>query len=134
MGDGEKEQRFAALYAVYIDEIYRYVYLRTGLHQATAEDLTQEIFLDVFKGLERTRYRFGTHRGPKGAHAAVGTGTGPAGVRWSASNIGFEAERFCGQLPLALCFWRGSGAIVALHPDFWQQLHAFHHEYFGRLK
>lgn len=53
MGDGEKEQRFAALYAVYIDEIYRYVYLRTGLHQATAEDLTQEIFLDAFKGLER---------------------------------------------------------------------------------
>lgn len=49
----DKKQRFQKLYSAYIDEIYRYVFLRTGLQKATAEDITQEVFMDVFKGLDR---------------------------------------------------------------------------------
>lgn len=47
----EREQKFIAVYRSYVDEIYQYVYLRLGLNQALAEDLTQEIFLDVYRGL-----------------------------------------------------------------------------------
>lgn len=49
----EREQKFIAVYRSYVDEIYQYVYLRLGLNQALAEDLTQEIFLDVYKGFSR---------------------------------------------------------------------------------
>ncbi|HEY5555668.1 RNA polymerase sigma factor [Acetobacterium sp.] len=48
----EKDQRFSKLYTTHIDEIYKYVFLRTGLNKVTAEDVTQEIFIDVFKGLD----------------------------------------------------------------------------------
>lgn len=47
----EREQKFIAVYRSYVDEIYQYIYLRIGLSKALAEDLTQEIFVDVFKGL-----------------------------------------------------------------------------------
>lgn len=47
----EKDQRFSKLYTTHIDEIYKYVFLKTGLNKVTAEDVTQEIFIDVFKGL-----------------------------------------------------------------------------------
>lgn len=46
-----KEQRFIAIYRLYVDEIYQYVYLRTGLRSSLAEELTQETFLSVYKGL-----------------------------------------------------------------------------------
>jgi RNA polymerase sigma-70 factor (ECF subfamily) len=46
----EREQKFISMYRSYVDEIYQYVYLRSGLNQALAEDLTQEIFLDVYRG------------------------------------------------------------------------------------
>lgn len=47
------EEQFKKIYAQYDDEIYQYVFLRTGLNAGIAEDLTQDIFLDVFKGLNR---------------------------------------------------------------------------------
>lgn len=47
----DREQKFISVYRTYIDEIYQYVYLRTGLNQAITEDISQEIFLDVYKGL-----------------------------------------------------------------------------------
>ncbi len=47
----DREQKFISVYRTYIDEIYQYVYLRTGLNQALAEDISQEIFLAVYKGL-----------------------------------------------------------------------------------
>ncbi len=47
----DREQKFISLYRTYIDEIYQYVYLRTGLNQALAEDISQEIFIAVYKGL-----------------------------------------------------------------------------------
>lgn len=47
----EQEQKFITIYRTYVDEIYQYVYLRLGLNHALAEDLTQEIFLDVYRGL-----------------------------------------------------------------------------------
>jgi len=47
----EREQKFKSVYRSYIDEIYQYVYLRTGLNHAISEDITQEIFMDVYKGL-----------------------------------------------------------------------------------
>ena len=53
MHESEKEQRFSKLYVIYIDEIYHYVFLRTGLDKVTTEDIAQEIFFDVFKGLDR---------------------------------------------------------------------------------
>ncbi|MBC3796487.1 RNA polymerase sigma factor [Acetobacterium tundrae] len=53
MSEHEKEQHFSELYEKYIDEIYHYVFLRTGLDKVTAEDIAQEIFIDVYKGLDR---------------------------------------------------------------------------------
>ncbi|WP_167958482.1 RNA polymerase sigma factor [Anaerosporobacter faecicola] len=47
----EREQRFIKIYHSYIDEIYQFIYLRTGFDSMLAEDLTQEIFLAVYKGL-----------------------------------------------------------------------------------
>jgi RNA polymerase sigma-70 factor (ECF subfamily) len=46
-----REERFISLYRAYVDEIYQYVLLRTCLDAAQAEDMTQDIFLDVFKGM-----------------------------------------------------------------------------------
>ncbi len=46
----EREQKFILVYQAYVDEIYQYVYLRTGMSHATAEDITQEIFMDAYKG------------------------------------------------------------------------------------
>jgi len=51
MVENRKEEKFISLYRAFVDEIYRYVFLRTGLDTALAEDMTQEIFLDVFKGM-----------------------------------------------------------------------------------
>lgn len=51
MAKNRKEEKFISLYHAFADEIYRYIFLRTGLNAALAEDVTQEIFLDVFKGL-----------------------------------------------------------------------------------
>ena len=48
-----KEEKFIALYRTYVNEIYRYIFLRTGLDAARAEDITQDIFLDVLIGLGR---------------------------------------------------------------------------------
>lgn len=47
----EREQKFIVTYRQYVDEIYQYVYLRTGLNKSSAEDITQDIFLDVYRGL-----------------------------------------------------------------------------------
>ena len=46
-----KTQNFISVYKNHIDEIYQYVLLRTGFDVPLAEDITQDIFLDVFKGL-----------------------------------------------------------------------------------
>lgn len=51
MAKNRKEEKFISLYRAFVDEIYRYVFLRTGLDASLAEDMTQDIFLDVFKGL-----------------------------------------------------------------------------------
>ncbi|MDK2935533.1 MAG: hypothetical protein PWP62_541 [Eubacteriaceae bacterium] len=53
MSNGNSEEQFKKIYAQYVDEIYQYVFLRTGLNTAIAEDLTQDIFLDAFKGLKQ---------------------------------------------------------------------------------
>jgi RNA polymerase sigma-70 factor (ECF subfamily) len=53
MDCSEREQRFVKVYETYLGEVYRYVYIRTGLLTAVAEDITQEIFLDVFRGFDR---------------------------------------------------------------------------------
>lgn len=45
------EQKFIAVYETHVDEIYQFIYLRTGLRKDIAEDLTQEIFLEVYRGL-----------------------------------------------------------------------------------
>jgi RNA polymerase sigma-70 factor (ECF subfamily) len=42
---------FAALYEVYVDQVYNYVYQRTGNH-SDAEDLTARTFLKAFAHLE----------------------------------------------------------------------------------
>lgn len=51
----EQEQKFISVYRSYVDEICQYVYLRSGLKQALAEDLTQDIFLDVYKSFSGFR-------------------------------------------------------------------------------
>lgn len=53
MNYSEREQRFVKVYETYFSEVYRYVLIRTGLVPVVAEDITQEIFLDVFRGFDR---------------------------------------------------------------------------------
>ena len=47
----EREQKFISVYHSYVYEIYQYVFLRTGMSKALAEDITQDIFMDVYRGL-----------------------------------------------------------------------------------
>ena len=47
----EREQKFISVYHSYVSEIYQYVYLRTGMKKALAEDITQDIFMDVYRGM-----------------------------------------------------------------------------------
>jgi RNA polymerase sigma-70 factor (ECF subfamily) len=49
--DQEKEKKFISVYESYVYEVYQYVYLRCGLNQAVAEDITQDVFLAILKGL-----------------------------------------------------------------------------------
>jgi RNA polymerase sigma-70 factor (ECF subfamily) len=51
MAENLKEEKFISLYRAFVNEIYQYVFLRTGLDTALAEDITQDIFLDAFKGM-----------------------------------------------------------------------------------
>lgn len=51
-GNNAKEQKFIKVYEVYVDEIYQFIYTRSGFDIPVAEDITQDIFLDVFKGLD----------------------------------------------------------------------------------
>jgi len=47
---------FAALYEMYVDRMYNYIYQRTGNH-SDAEDLTARTFLKAFVNLERYTFR-----------------------------------------------------------------------------
>ena len=49
--DTGTKQDFIDLYNSYIDEVYQFIYLRSGFDAPVAEDITQDIFLDVFKGM-----------------------------------------------------------------------------------
>jgi len=51
-GNNAKEQKFIRIYEVYVDEIYQFIYTRSGFDASVAEDITQDIFLDIFKGLD----------------------------------------------------------------------------------
>ena len=51
----ERAQRFASVYDAHLTEIYRFIFLRTGCEPETAQDITQNVFLDVYKGFERFR-------------------------------------------------------------------------------
>ena len=53
MDCSEREKRFVKVYETYFSEVYRYVFVRTGLVSSAAEDIAQEIFLDVFRGFDR---------------------------------------------------------------------------------
>ncbi len=48
----EKEELFNTLYEKYFQRIWRYVYYKTGNREDT-EDLMQEIFIKVWKGLDK---------------------------------------------------------------------------------
>jgi len=48
-----KEQSFTEIYDACVDEVYGFIYVRTGFDSVAAEDLTQDVFLAVFKGLEK---------------------------------------------------------------------------------
>ena len=52
-GKTERDKKFISIYQAHVDEVYKFVYLRTGANKSIAEDLTQEIFLEVYKGLSR---------------------------------------------------------------------------------
>jgi len=47
---------FAALYEMYVDRVYNYIYQRTGNH-SDAEDLTERTFLKAFMHLEHYMFR-----------------------------------------------------------------------------
>ena len=48
---------FAELYRRYLTPVYRFIFRRVGGDIATAEDLTSQVFLEVFDGLSRYRER-----------------------------------------------------------------------------
>jgi len=52
-GKTEKDKKFISVYNAHVDAVYQFIYLRTGTNETVAEDLTQEIFLEVYKGLLR---------------------------------------------------------------------------------
>lgn len=52
MAKNRKEEKFISLYQAFVNEIYQYIFLRTGLDAALAEDMTQDIFLDVYKSMD----------------------------------------------------------------------------------
>lgn len=52
---GNTEQKFISIYKAHVDEIYQYIFLRTGFDVSLAEDLTQEIFLEVYKSINGFR-------------------------------------------------------------------------------
>ena len=47
---------FAELYDRYLDDVYRYVYYRTG-NRTDAEDLSEQVFLQVWAAIDRFRWR-----------------------------------------------------------------------------
>ena len=49
----EKEKRFIGIYKSYIDEVYQFIHVRSGFDPQAAEDITQDIFLDVLRGLDK---------------------------------------------------------------------------------
>jgi len=51
----EKEQRFTKLYEAYIDEVYQFISARSGFDRAISEDITQDVFMNILKGLDRFR-------------------------------------------------------------------------------
>lgn len=55
MAENKNEEKFISLYKAFVDEIYQYIFLRTGLDASLAEDITQDVFLDVFKSLNGFR-------------------------------------------------------------------------------
>ena len=55
MDKTERAQRFASVYNAHLTEVYRFIFLRTGCEPETAQDITQDVFLDVYKGFERFR-------------------------------------------------------------------------------
>jgi RNA polymerase sigma-70 factor (ECF subfamily) len=52
----EDPEAFGALYSRYVDQIYQYVFYRTG-NRYDAEDLTARTFYKALANLERYRYR-----------------------------------------------------------------------------
>lgn len=48
-------ESFTALYERHVAEIYRFIFIRTGGESGTAEDLTQDVFLEACRGLPRFR-------------------------------------------------------------------------------
>jgi RNA polymerase sigma-70 factor (ECF subfamily) len=47
---------FAELYQRYLDRVFRYLYYRTGLRE-DAEDLTEQVFLQAWRGLPKFRWQ-----------------------------------------------------------------------------
>lgn len=53
----QNDEKFTSLYKAYVDDVYHFIFMRTGLDKSVAEDLTQEIFIEVYKGLARFKGR-----------------------------------------------------------------------------
>lgn len=54
----QKDPReFRALYDLYVDQIYRFIYYRVNQHQETAEDLTSEVFAKALHALPKFQYQ-----------------------------------------------------------------------------
>jgi RNA polymerase sigma-70 factor (ECF subfamily) len=54
---GGNSRAYGELYKRYLDEIYRYLYYRVARNQQEAEDLAQEVFLNAWEAISKTRKR-----------------------------------------------------------------------------
>jgi RNA polymerase sigma-70 factor (ECF subfamily) len=57
--DGDKEA-FGNLYLMYLDRIYRYIFFRVNQEKATAEDLTEMVFIKAMQHIDRFTTEKGT--------------------------------------------------------------------------
>jgi len=115
---------FAELYDLHQDRVYRYVYYRTA-NRDDAEDLTEQVFLQVWAAIERFRWQgkpvlawLYTVALQRGRRLALSSGTQPLARRSRRSDQCAVPGRRCrsGSTPRDALSFRSGAAKFKLRP------------------